>query len=246
LASRNGGGSDAKIDQLSSTNGRGSRGEGVKELQERLTSAGYDTKGADGAWGSNTQAAYDAYRADHPLPVQTGQGYTSPTGYDYNQITGVQGNANVTPEFLRKVEGMSQRLGARPEHIMAAMSFETGGRFSSDVRNPHSSATGLIQFMSDTAKGMGTTTGQLAQMTPVQQLDYVEQYFQPYRGRLNDLESVYTSILAGHPSSGDNPLFTQGDRNYGPNRGLDTDHNGVITAAEATAHVRSRMGSGGN
>ena len=246
LASRNGGGSDAKIDQLAGSNGRGSRGEGVKELQERLTSAGYDTKGADGAWGSNTQAAYDAYRADHPLPVQTGQGYTSPTGYDYNQITGVQGNANVTPEFLRKVEGMSQRLGARPEHLMAAMSFETGGRFSSDVRNPASSATGLIQFMDRTARGMGTTTAELAQMSPVDQLDYVEQYFQPHRGRLNDLESVYTSILAGHPSSGENPLFTQGDRNYGPNRGLDTDHDGVITAAEATAHVRSRMGSGGN
>ena len=76
--------------------------------------------------------------------------------------------------------------------------------------------------------------------------DYVERYFQPYRGRLNDLESVYTSILAGHPSSGENPLFTQGDRNYGPNRGLDTDHDGVITAAEATAHVRSRMGAGSN
>lgn len=246
LASRNGGGGDAKIDQLAGSNGRGSRGEGVKELQERLTSAGYDTKGADGAWGSNTQAAYDAYRADHPLPVQTGQGYTSPTGYDYGQITGVQGNPNVTPEFLRKVEGMSQRLGARPEHLMAAMSFETGGRFSSDVRNPHSSATGLIQFMDRTAKGLGTTTGELARMTPVQQLDYVEQYFQPYRGRLGDLESVYTSILAGHPTSGDDALFTQGDRNYGPNRGLDTDRNGVITAAEATAHVRSRMGAGGN
>lgn len=246
LASRNGGGSDAKIDSLASTNGRGSRGEGVKELQERLTAAGYDTKGADGAWGKNTQAAYDAYRADHPLAIQTGQGYTSPTGYDYNQITGVQGNPNVTPEFLRKVEGISQRLGARPEHLMAAMSFETGGRFSSDVKNPHSSATGLIQFMDDTAKGLGTTTGELARMTPVQQLDYVERYFEGSRGRLGDLESVYTKILAGHPTSGDNPLFTQGDRNYGPNRGLDSNRDGVITAAEATAHVRSRMGSGGN
>ncbi|WP_148614395.1 peptidoglycan-binding domain-containing protein [Nocardioides rubriscoriae] len=246
LASRGGGGTDAAIDRLAASNGRGSRGEGVKELQERLTAAGYDTRGADGAWGAHTQAAYDAYRADHPLPVQLGQGYTSPTGYDYQQITGVRGNPHVTPEFLRQVEAMSQRLGARPEHLMAAMSFETGGQFSSDVRNPRSSATGLIQFMDSTARGLGTTTGELARMTPTEQLHYVERYFEPYRGRLGSLESVYTSILAGSPHAGDDALFTQGDRAYGPNRELDADHDGVITAAEATAHVRARMGAGGN
>ncbi|WP_134764940.1 peptidoglycan-binding domain-containing protein [Nocardioides sp. 1609] len=248
LASRAGGGSsnDPAIDKLASTNGRGSRGEDVKLLQDKLTAAGYDTKGADGVWGGNTQAAYDAYRADNPLPVQHGSGYTSPSGYDYNQISGVNGNPNVTPEFLRKVEGISQRIGAQPEHLMAAMSFETGGEFASDTRNPRSSATGLIQFMSDTARGLGTTTADLAQMSPIDQLDYVERYFEPHRGRLGDLESVYTSILAGSPHSGDEALFTQGDRSYGPNRELDANRNGVITAAEATAHVRARMGAGGN
>ncbi|WP_193609285.1 peptidoglycan-binding domain-containing protein [Nocardioides lijunqiniae] len=243
LAGRTGGGGDPKIDSLAGSNGRGSSGAQVTELQERLTAAGYDTRGADGQWGPNTQAAFDAYRADNPLAVQAGSGYTSPAGYDYQQITGVKGNPNVTPEFLRGVEGMAQRLGAQPEHIMAAMSFETGGTFASDVRNPRSSATGLIQFMDSTAKGMGTTTSALAQMSPVEQLTYVEKYFEPHRGHLGDLESVYTSILAGHPASGNEALFTQGDRAYGPNRELDVNRNGVITAAEATAHVRSRMGS---
>lgn len=247
LASRGGSGSDPAIDKLASSNGRGSRGTDVQALQEKLTAAGYDTKGADGVWGSNTQAAYDAYRGDNPLPVQAGSGYTSPSGYDYNSITGVRGNPNVTPEFLRSVEGMSQRLGAQPEHIMAAMSFETGGEFSSDVRNPRSSATGLIQFMDSTAQGMGTTTADLARMTPTEQLTYVERYFEPHRGHLGSLESVYTSILAGHPASGDTPLFTEGQgRSYAPNRELDVNHNGVITAAEATAHVRARMGTGSN
>ncbi len=247
LASRGGSGGDTEIDRLAGSNGRGSRGEDVTALQERLTAAGYDTQGADGVWGSHTQAAYDAYRVDHPLPVDLGQGYTSPGGYDYNQITGVRGNPNVTPEFLRGVEGMASRLGAQPEHIMAAMSFETGGSFASDVRNPRSSATGLIQFMGATATGLGTTTADLARMTPTEQLTYVEQYFAPYRGRLGDLESVYTSILAGHPASGDEALFTQGQGgSYGPNRELDVNHDGVITAAEATQHVRARMGAGGS
>lgn len=244
LANRGSAGGDPRIDQLAGQNARGSSGEGVREMQERLTNAGYDTLGADGKWGPNTQAAYDAYRAEHPLQVTPGSGYSSPTGYDYNQITGVRGNPNVTPEFLREVEGVAQRVGAQPEHLMAAMSFETGGTFASDVKNPRSSATGLIQFMDSTAKGLGTSTAALAQMTPTEQLQYVEKYFEPYRGRLNDLESVYTTILAGSPHDANDVLFSQGERAFGPNRELDVNGDGRITAAEATAHVRDRMGAG--
>lgn len=244
LANRGSAGGDPRIDQLAGQNSRGSSGEGVREMQERLTNAGYDTKGSDGKWGPNTQAAYDAYRAEHPLQITPGSGYSSPTGYDYNQITGVQGNPNVTPEFLREVEGVAQRVGAQPEHLMAAMSFETGGSFASDVQNPRSSATGLIQFMDSTAKGLGTSTSALAQMTPTEQLQYVEKYFEPYRGRLNDLESVYTTILAGSPHESGDVLFNQGEKAFGPNRELDVNGDGRITAAEATAHVRDRMGAG--
>jgi hypothetical protein len=244
LANRGSAGGDPRIDQLAGQNSRGSSGEGVRELQERLTSAGYDTLGADGKWGPNTQAAYDAYRSEHPLQITPGSGYASPTGYDYTQITGVRGNPNVTPEFLREVEGVAQRVGAQPEHLMAAMSFETGGTFASDVKNPRSSATGLIQFMDSTAKGLGTSTSALAQMTPTEQLQYVEKYFEPYRGRLNDLESVYTTILAGSPHDANDVLFNQGEKAFGPNRELDVNGDGRITAAEATAHVRDRMGAG--
>lgn len=236
-------GSNGDIERLSRSNGRGSSGEEVRELQQRLTDAGYDTRGADGQWGRNTQAAFDAYRADHPMEIQHGNGYSSPTGYDYNQIQGVQGNPNVTPEFLREVEGVSQRLGMQPEHLMAAMSFETGGEFAADTRNPNSSATGLIQFMDRTARGMGTTTEALSQMSPIDQLEYVEQYFEPHRGRLDSLESVYTTILGGHPSEPGDTMFTQGTREYRDNAGLDSNHDGRITAAEATAHVRGRMGN---
>ncbi|GAA1161624.1 peptidoglycan-binding domain-containing protein [Nocardioides aquiterrae] len=241
LAARSSGG-DQRIDQIAGRNGRGSSGAEVRELQQRLTESGYDTKGVDGQWGPNTQAAFDAYRADHPMPVQAGSGYTSPSGYDYNRITGVRGNANVTPEFLRGVEGVAQRVGARPEHLLAAMSFETGGTFAADVRNPHSSATGLIQFMDTTARGLGTTTADLARMTPTEQLTYVERYFEPFRGRLGDLESVYTSILSGHPHAAGETLFSQGSAAYAANAPLDFDHDGRITTDEATSAVRRRMG----
>jgi len=56
------------------------------------------------------------------------------------------------------------------------MNFETGGTFSPSIRNRHSGATGLIQFMPSTARGMGTTTDELAQMSAKQQMKYVEKY----------------------------------------------------------------------
>src|SRR3546814_575913 len=50
--------------------------------------------------------------------------------FDYNRISGVEGNPNVTPEFINEVEAMAARLGTKPEYLMAVMSFETGGSFS--------------------------------------------------------------------------------------------------------------------
>lgn len=241
LAARAGGG-DPAIDRLTSTNGRGSSGPEVRELQQRLTDAGYDTGGVDGQWGGNTERAYDAYRADHPLQINHGSGYSAPSGYDYNQIAGVRGNANVTPEFLRAMEGVAQRTGAQPEHLMAVMSFETGGTFAADTPNrAGSGATGLIQFMPDTARDLNTTTAELARMTPLQQLPYVESYLDRHHGRIGSLEGLYTSVLAGHPTGPGEDLFVQGSREYPQNAGLDLNRDGRITSDEATAAVRRRM-----
>ena len=37
----------------------------VRNLQQRLTSAGYDTKGADGIVGTNTRLAFQRWQADN-------------------------------------------------------------------------------------------------------------------------------------------------------------------------------------
>src|SRR3546814_4426455 len=68
---------------------------------------------------------------------------------------------------------MAARLGTKPEYLMAVMSFETGGSFSpAQANNAGSGATGLIQFMPNTAAGLGTSTAALAQMSSVEQLQY--------------------------------------------------------------------------
>lgn len=197
-----------------------------------------------------------------PPPVETTPGSpvvgeTPPVAndgaFDYNGIVGVRGNPNVTPAFIAEVEAMAQRLDARPEHLLAVMSFETGGTFDPGQRNlAGSGATGLIQFMPATARGLGTSTDALAQMTPVQQLRYVEAYFDQYPGRLNTLEGVYTSVLSGRATP--NPAdtlrtpsgreFVQGNAEYSQNAGLDFNRDGRITSGEATQAVAARLYGG--
>lgn len=165
--------------------------------------------------------------------------------FNYNSIQGVRGNPNVTAEFINGVENMAQRLGTRPEYLMAVMSFETGGTFNPGIRNGIG-ATGLIQFLPSTARGLGTTTDQLAQMSSTEQLRYVEKYFdQPHlRGKLGTLEGLYTAVLSGSARSNSNDvLFNRGTRAYEQNP-LDWNQDGRITAGEAITPVAARMYGG--
>jgi spore coat assembly protein SafA len=172
---------------------------------------------------------------------------TSGGKFDYDRISGVRGNPNVTPAFIKEVEAMAARLGTKPEYLMAVMSFETGGSFSPGQKNnAGSGATGLIQFMPGTASGLGTSTAELAKMSSVEQLQYVEKYFMEragaHNGKLGTLEGVYTTVLYGSPKSDPNStLWSSGSSAYSWNKGLDTNHDGRITAGEAAGAVRGRV-----
>lgn len=171
--------------------------------------------------------------------------HLSPGGFDYNRIQGVRGNRHVTAAFIRGVEAMATRIGARPEHVLAVMSFETGGTFSPGVRNgAGSGATGLIQFMPATARELGTSTEALARMSAVDQLEYVERYFarRSDPGDLRTLEGVYTTVLYGSPRPDPgSTLFSSGTSAYRMNAPLDLNRDGRITAGEATSFVRNKI-----
>jgi peptidoglycan hydrolase-like protein with peptidoglycan-binding domain len=166
--------------------------------------------------------------------------------FNYNGIQGVKGNRFVTPEFIKAVEGVSNRIGTKPEYLMAVMSFETGGTFDPAKRNSIG-ATGLIQFLPSTAEGLGTTTAKLAKMSPTEQLKYVEKYFDTpsRRGKLGTLEGLYTAVLYGTAKPDSNTtLFRQGTKAYTQNSGLDYNRDGKITAGEATNAVSTRLFGG--
>lgn len=152
----------------------------------------------------------------------------------------------VGAEFKARVLSLAQNIGCDPNHLMACMAFESNETFSPSIVNQDSGATGLIQFIPSTARALGTTTDQLAAMNAVEQLAYVEKYFQPYKGKLLGLSDVYMAILwpvaVGKPDS--TVLFADGSREYAQNRGLDTNRDGQITKAEAASLVQARLEKG--
>lgn len=157
--------------------------------------------------------------------------------------------ARVSPAFRRRVYELTANLGWSDEHadwLMACMAFETGERFSPSVRNPSSTATGLIQFMAATARQLGTTTTRLAAMTAVQQLAYVEAYLRPYARRIHSLEDMYMSILwpRGIGQTLNWVLWYSGTQTYAVNRGLDRNRDGKVTKQEAAQKVRALLDKG--
>lgn len=81
---------------------------------------------------------------------------------------------------------------------MAVMAFETGETFSLSVENAlGGGATGLIQLMPSTAKALKATTAELAAMKAIDQLDYVERYFemQVNRRPMPALIDLYMVVL---------------------------------------------------
>jgi hypothetical protein len=152
----------------------------------------------------------------------------------------------VSPAFKAKLIDIAAELGCDPNHLMAAMAFETGETFSPSVKNPGSSATGLIQFMRKTAEGLDTTVEPLALMTAEDQLDFVRKYLQPFKGRMKTLSDVYMTILlpaaVGKPET--HVLFQRPSDQYERNKGLDADRDGAVTKSEAAAKVQNKLAKG--
>ena len=157
----------------------------------------------------------------------------------------VVGMDNTSQAFRDKLVQIAERLQTKPLFLMAVMSFETGGTFSPSVKNKVSGATGLIQFMPRTAKGLGTSIDALVKMTALEQLDFVEKHYKPFKGRLDTLEDAYMAVLypVAVGKGGRHDLFRK-DRDpieYDQNNGLDINRNGIITIAEAATLVASRI-----
>lgn len=156
----------------------------------------------------------------------------------------------VSQTFCDRTIWIGQDLGVDPSYLMACMAFETGRKFTANVKNAGGSgAVGLIQFMPQTAAGLGTSTEALAKMTAEDQLRYVWKYFERWSGKLKNLGDVYMAIIwpvgVGKPDS--HVLFRKdGDRpkTYLANKGLDINLDGQITRKETLAKIEAHLAEG--
>jgi hypothetical protein len=151
-------------------------------------------------------------------------------------------------DFMSEVNRVSARFGVDPLDMLAVMRAES--RLDPTAQNPRSRATGLIQFIPQTAAALGTTVEEIRGMSAAQQMQLVERYFQMVglpQGASRGTLYAYV-YLPGRARSaisrGDGVLSRNPENFYTANPGLDADNDGVITISDLDAVMgrhRSRI-----
>lgn len=151
-----------------------------------------------------------------------------------------------TSEKAESVARVAAEIGMEPNDLAQIISFETGGTFNTNARNPKSSATGLIQKMADPdGKYYGYSRDDLGSMSFEDQMqNVVKRYFQDRgfsNGRTHSLADAYEAVAG----SG----YKKGSKAYELNKVWDANGDGIIEAGEQVnssqfqAHGRDWMSS---
>ncbi len=166
-------------------------------------------------------------------------------------------------------------------NLMAVFAWESGGTFRTDAPNlANSGGTGLIQFMPSTAKallGKDVTIEEVknywgknktlkrvkefAEMTVLQQLEYVRKHFRPLKGKSVEFVDFYLQVLFPASSGKSNHVVfsKEGvglDENesenirdlrieaYESNKGMDSNKDGEMWKSEIKENVQKYLTEG--
>lgn len=148
-------------------------------------------------------------------------------------------------EFLDKVKEISKRLNCDYKDLLGVMNAESG--INTKAKNSKGSATGLIQFVESTAKSLGTSTTELAQMSPLEQLDYVEKYITNAKksagfsasDKLSGGDLYALIFLPARATKEVLASSNEANSYYKKNKGLDLNNDWKITKSELSAIVRN-------
>jgi hypothetical protein len=165
-------------------------------------------------------------------------------------------------EFRAELVATARRLKIEPAWLAACIAFETAKSWAPDVlsgggryRGPQDNgkAVGLIQFTGVSIAAMArrgwvTSKEELAALSAVQQLEWVERHFVTVGavGRMRSVSDVYMAIFA--PAGIGKPdgfaLYAAPSSAYTANKGLDRNGDGTITRGEACAAVKALLAQG--
>ena len=246
--------SDAKLEVPT-----GHRGPAIADGQQVLMALGYQLPqhGVDGIDGPETSGAITKFQQDHQLKTsgdfdaatvaalndliaEKGIKFNKSTEADFKSTGGAGGPVDVTdiqdPDFNSKLDKISTKLGVSKDALIAIMRHES--RMNPKAVNKMSGATGLIQFMPDTARGLGTSVEALRDMSAVEQLDYVYMYYKNLGVKAgSDVGDLYMlTFLPAYKNAPDDAVLGQsgGGNLPGTNLSMDAvyrqnkvfDHNG--------------------
>ncbi len=144
--------------------------------------------------------------------------------------------------FKKKVDQVAANLGINPSWLMAVMDLESG--LSPSITNSLG-YTGLIQFGAAAAKEIGTTTTALRSMSRVQQMDYVQKYYQMWMKRLgisklNDFIDTYLIVFYPDGIKIKDPLISLTPPHVEKANPVLRDSNGDITRSSIRATYEKR------
>lgn len=203
--------------------------------------------GVDAPW-----TVAEQYRQGIDLLEKTRNSLTDNTGPTKAEVNNSSNVFNVPTEilqdrpFIEAVNNVSSNLGFNPDWLMRAIDFETAGSWSTSITAPGTGATGLIQFIPSTARSLGISTAELATMDRATQMQYVQKYLAPYKGRINNFGDLYMAIH--YPvavGKGDSfVLYSKGTKAYDFNKSLDGNGDGTVTRGEAVNAALRRSGGG--
>jgi peptidoglycan hydrolase-like protein with peptidoglycan-binding domain len=240
----------------------GHTGVEVADIQRVLNAIGYNVgpHGVDGIRGPDTKAAVKKFQADAGLTVDGDPGVetvgmlnnliqqrpdffrnlpkSTPADVKAQAAGDIDVSAIQDPDFNAKLKKVADALGIDPSALIAVMKHES--RMNPAAVNPHSGATGLIQFMPKTAQSLGTTTDALRSMSAIDQLDYVYKYYKSVGVRPGmDAGDLYVATFM--PAAlGRDDSHVLGQRGaegfsgkvYAQNTVLDRNRDGTITVGD--------------
>ena len=149
-------------------------------------------------------------------------------------------DAKLGEGFSAGVAALAQKYGCSETDLIGLMYSECG--LNPTLVN-EIGATGLIQFIPETAASLGTSTEALANMSAVEQLEYVDKFLGQYlqEGGNYSGGDLYATIFL--PAYRDQEILTSsgdGTGYYEGNSGLDVDGNGDISKSDLDQRIANK------
>lgn len=148
----------------------------------------------------------------------------------------------LSKNFIQKTINISDSLNLKPEWLLTVFAIETGDTFNPAIQNKLSRATGLIQFLPSTLKTYGYTINELKEMSDIDQLDLILEYYKriiKWKGKIKSLEDAYFAVHAPSLVNKNiyHPVYHSGTLAYLYNKSNDLDKNGVVIKKEISYKV---------